>query len=486
MNRAGLGVFFLILPALLFSEESFVSFQFDRESWNIGLEGLSGSLSSEQEYLKKSIPYLLKQELSSSEIHILSSDEKNRYRTSMVEEADKELIAQLSQNYSSRDQLLFSNDSTSDSLDSLDSINETISELDEERLKLAFTDKSLISSADMLNVEWIKVDDDDEYITPDRFSPAVTAQKYDLDFLISGEIREIEGYYLLDIYGFLPSSEGLITIYSGTGSIDDIESMAKHIANELRSIILGRAWAILTVETDDPDALIYSDGELIGIGSAELKTAEPGTVLLEAIGEDNSYWSSEAELTALVINDYSGLLSPVETEFLKLDSNPSGSDVYIGARWAGKTPLNLPRYHERNIWVTVKADGYYDKSFEVSTESPETMFFDLVVEELSEQEIFDLSKNNFYKSLGRFTISLVGPVVTGGIFSNYASKYNSYAYEYASTSDTTYYDLAEEMERNYYISYGVFWGTIGLSSGLLVDVFVKLSRYIKAAEALAE
>ena len=437
----------------------------------------------QQDYLKKSIPYLLKQELSSSEIHVLSSDEVARYKISMVEEADKELIAQLSQNYSSRDQLLFNTDSTTASLDSID---ETITALDEERLKLAFTDKSLIKTADMLNVNWIKVNDDDEYITPDRFRPSVTVEQYDLDFLISGEIREIEGFYLIDIYGFLPSSEGLLTIYSGTGSIDEIESMAIQIANELRSIILGRAWAILTVETDDPDALIYSDGELIGIGSAELKTAEPGSVLLEAIGEDNSYWSREADLTALVINDYSGMLSPVEMEFLTLDSNPSGSDVYIGARWAGKTPLNLPRYHERNIWVTVKSDGYYDKSFEVSMESPETMFFELVVEELSEREIFDLRKNDFYKSLGRFTFSLVGPVVTGGIFSNYGSKYNSYAYEYARTSDMTYHDLAVDMERNYNISYGIFWGTIGLSSGLLADVFVKLSRYIKAAEALAE
>lgn len=459
MNRAGLVVLFVIISVTLFAEESAVNLKFERERWNIGLESLSGSLSPERNYLKKSIPDLLKRELISSEIHVLSSDEISRYRTSIVEEADKELIFELAQNYVSRDQLLFNPESTGTSLES---INKKISELKDKRLTLAFSDKSLIKTADMLTVHWVEVDGDDGSITPGRFRPSVTAGQYDLDFLISGQIREIEGYFLIDVYGFLPSSDQLMTLYSGTGSIDEIEVMAVQIANELRSIILGRAWAALTVEMDDPDALIYSNGELIGIGSADMKTAEPGSVLLEAIGEDNSYWSREAELTALELNAFSGILSSVETEFLTLDSNPPGSDVYIGARWAGKTPLNLPRYSERNIWVTVKADGYYDKSFEVSMESPENLFLEMQVEELSEQEIFDMRKKEYYRSLGRFSISLSAPVITWGIFMN--------------STDQKKADISQ----------GVFWGTIGISGGLLADVFVKLYRYIKAAEALAE
>lgn len=83
-------------------------------------------------------------------------------------------------------------------------------------------------------------------------------------------------------------------------------------------------------------------------------------------------------------------------------------------------------------------------------------------------------------------MSVAAPVITAGVYNNYISRQNVYASEFLATGDPDYYNLADEMETNYYISYGVFWGTIGISGGLLVDVFVKLARYIKAAEALAE
>jgi hypothetical protein len=169
-----------------------------------------------------------------------------------------------------------------------------------------------------------------------------------------------------------------------------------------------------------------------------------------------------------------------------LQTEPSDADVYIGARWAGKSPLNIPRYKDRNIWVSIKLDGYYDKSFEVSTKSPEDLFFELEEEEMSRMENFEIKKKQFYSALGLFSISVAAPVIMGGVFSNYANRQNAYVLEFLQTSDPSYSDLAMEMEKNYYISYGTFWGTIGISTGLLVNVFVKLSRYIKAAEALTE
>jgi len=169
--------------------------------------------------------------------------------------------------------------------------------------------------------------------------------------------------------------------------------------------------------------------------------ARPGSIFLEAIGEDNSYWSREAELSALELNEFSGELSRSSTDFLTLDSVPSNGDVYIGARWAGQTPLTLPRYRERNIWVTVKSEGYYDKSFGVSFDSPENIVIEMTEVDLTELEIFELRKKEFYKSLGWFSLSVAGPVISGGIFSNFASRQNGYANEYLNTSDSDYFDL---------------------------------------------
>jgi len=482
MNKTGLVIVFLLFP-LLVSAESPDLLKFNRDSWNVAIEGFSGTLPPAYEYLKSSIPDLIMRELAASDFHVLSKSEIRYYRQNLIDEAEKKIIGELSQNYSSRDKLLFDKIGNEETFKG---ISKKISDLNDDRITLAFTDLTLIKTAEIMNVEWIGDADDKKFLSAGQYGTAVTAEIHDLDFLISGTIREVEDYFLLEIYGYDRSEDEKISVYSGVGSIDEIEVIAVEASNELRSIVLGRPWAILAVETDDPDALIYGDGQLIGVGSAELKTARPGSIFLEAIGEDNSYWSREAELSALELNEFSGELSRSSTDFLTLDSVPSNGDVYIGARWAGQTPLTLPRYRERNIWVTVKSEGYYDKSFGVSFDSPENIVIEMTEVDLTELEIFELRKKEFYKSLGWFSLSVAGPVISGGIFSNFASRQNGYANEYLNTSDSDYYDLASEMEMNYYISYGVFWGTIGISGGLLVDVFVKLSRYIKAAEALAE
>lgn len=483
MNKTGLISILLLMPFFISGQDISRELKFSRESWNIGLEGFSGLLSNEYNYLKSSIPDLIRKELASSDVHVLSPKEISYYRRTVVEEADNKLIAEMTSQYIARDQLIFNGDSTSTSYKSID---DKINLLKDQRINLAFLDQNLIKTADMLKVNWVGTSGDEIFINADQYQPSVISKESNLDFLIYGNVREIEGYFLIEVLGYDRSSDKILSVYKGSGSIDEIELMAAEASNELRSIILGRPWSSLIVTLDHPDALIYSNGELIGIGSAVLNTASPGNAFLEAVGEDNSYWSREVVLKALETNEYSGILSPVDTDFLVLDSLPEQADVYIGARWVGKTPLNVPRYHQRNIWVTVKSEGYYDKSFEVSVESPGDLLVEMIEEDMTELEIFNLRKKEFYRSLGWFSISVAGPVVSGGIFSNYASRQNAYAYEYYTTSDIKYRDLADDMERNYYISYGVFWGTIGVSGGLLADVFVKLSRYIKAAEALAD
>ena len=468
----------LITPHVLFSIDLEDTIIFKKSTWNIAIEELSGNLSSNNSYLKNSIPDLIVNELESSDMHVLSSDEIRDYQKRLIEEKKILIIEELREHYINRDKLLFESNLQDSSSDEFE---KNILELKDSLLELAFLDSDDLKTADMLSVKWIASDDDNKTLQAGQYVPSVVLKKYDLDFLIKGSIKEIDEYFLIELSGYSQAGSELFSIYSDVGSIDDVERIAKAAANEIRSIILGRPWAILVINTDNPDALIYSDGVLVGVGKAEIKTMEPGLVFLEAIGDDNSYWSSEVDLKALEINSFEGELSENDAELISLNTEPAEADVYIGARWAGQTPLKLPRYDNRNIWVTIKSDGFYDKSFEVSSDSSLELFFNLEEEEMTRLEQFDMKKKEFYKSLGWFSLSVAAPVVSGGIYSNFADRQNAYAFAYGSDSA-----LAKEMERNYYITYGVFWGTIGVSGGLLVDLFVKLSRYIKAAEALAE
>lgn len=483
MNKIFLKSILILLSFFLYSEEPDGLLKFSRDSWNIAIESFSGQLSRKNEYLKSSIPDLIRKELLSVEMHILSGKEISNYQHLVLSEKKKEILNALSTEYNNKDNLLFSDDH---SLEAYLSIEAKINLYKKSLEALKEVNPAEINTADILRISWIGSGEDGSFLPTEIYTKPVISSLYDLDYLISGEIKEIDEYFYLEISGFNRCDSESVQIYSKAVSPDEIELMAIEVANELRSVMLGRAWSKLIVVTDHPDALIYSDGVLIGIGSADVNTLEPGTVMVEAIDEDTSYWSEEVVLEALEQVEVSGSLSVSDVDFMTLNTAPSGANVYMGARWIGSTPLNIPRYGDKNIWISIQKKGFYSKSFEVSSQSPSEMFYDLEVEEISRSANFDLQKKAFYRSLGRFSLSLAAPVIMGGVYSNYADRYNGYATEYNSSSDSADYDMAEEMKQNYYISYGVFWGTVGISSGLLVDVFVKLSRYIKAAELLTE
>ena len=477
MSKRQTVLFFFLTLGTLLNLNGQVALQSEKSSWQIGVESFSGDLSDPYLYLENSIPDLLIRELEEAGQHILSEDEKTKIQLSVIENKRVSLINELPKAYAKQDLKLFNATEIGD---------QSIEELETKLLNLSTLDPGSIKTASMLPVLWYKPENGEELLPINEYSASVVCKIHNLDFLVKGRIREVGEYFRLEILGYNRANEKEFVLFSGTTSPDRLSSLAVEAAGELRSIVLGRAWSALTVATDNPDALIYCNGELIGVGSASVKTLQPGKVLLEAVGQDNSYWSKETELKALETSSISAVLTEGKKDLLSLESEPSGASVYIGARWVGESPLKIPRFENRSYWLTVKSDGYYDHSFEISPQSEDNISVTLEVKEMTRQDFFELKKKEFYRSLGWFSLSVAAPVISAGVYNNYISRQNVYATEYLATGDPDFYNLAGEMENNYYISYGVFWGTIGISGGLLVDVFVKLSRYIKAAEALAE
>ncbi|MBN2658830.1 MAG: PEGA domain-containing protein [Spirochaetales bacterium] len=474
-----------ILTVLLFLTTSAgaEALRSDRTHWKVGIENFSGTLSSRYEYLKNSIPDLIRRELDQTDTHILSFSEKERYRNDVIEKKRMALVEELKIAYAKQDLLLFKESGTairdSESEKNLNLIREELRDLD-------LIDPESVETASMLPLLW-QIDKNGENLLEEKgFDPFVISKVNDLDFLISGSIKEIDEYFRLIVRGYDRSEDREMIIFSGTSSPDLLSGLAAQAAGELRSVMLGRAWAALNITADNPEALIYCNGTLIGVGEALVNTLEPGDVLLEAVGQDNSYWSEEVLLTSgseLVVN---AILSESDSTALNLETDPSGADVYMGARWIGRTPLSIPRFNERSYWVTIRSQDYYDHSFEVSPESPDLISIPLIEEELSRLDFFDLKKKEFYRTLGWFSLSVALPVLSGGIAQNFLSSESAYAAEYKATDNPEYYDMANEAYNSYFISQGIFLGSIAVSGGLLADVFVKLARYIKAAEALAE
>ncbi|MBB6478933.1 PEGA domain-containing protein [Spirochaeta isovalerica] len=483
MNKIFPAAFVFILVLFTVVQAQGETLRSDRTNWQSGIQSFSGDLSPGYEYLKNSIPDLIRRELEQSKTHILSQSEKDWYRQEVLDAKKLSILEQLRTSYSKRDGALFLN---SEADRDKDASTQSINDLHGQLLLVKYIDPQTVETASMLPLLWVSSESGDNLLPDDGFDPYVTSKVNDLDLLISGSLREIDEYFRLEVRGYDRSLDREMIVYSGTSSPELLSELAVEAADELRSILLGRAWSSLRIKTDNPDALIYCNGDLIGVGETYVNTLEPGAAVLEAIGQDNSYWSDEIELTALEETVINAELTEADSALLTIETDPAGSDVYMGARWVGKTPLSVPHFKDRSYWVTIRTEGFYDRSFEISPESPDVITVALEEEEMTRMEFFDLKKREFYRSLGWFSLSVAAPVITGGIAQNFLSEEAAYASRYNLTYDPAYQDLMEESYQNYFISQGVFWGSIAVSGGLLVDVFVKLARYIKAAEALAE
>jgi len=183
MSKKLLLLSFFLFSYFIFGQETDDVFEFTQDKWIIGIEQFSGDLSLAYEYLKNSIPDLIKKELYSSELHILSGDEINYYRDQILKNERIELISLLDAEFKNKDNLLFS---TISDENEYETIQINIDNLQKKLLDLEIYNKSKINTAEMLLVEWAGSDEENNFYKSDEYIPEVQSFIHNLDYLISG------------------------------------------------------------------------------------------------------------------------------------------------------------------------------------------------------------------------------------------------------------------------------------------------------------
>jgi len=440
--------------------------------WTCAVTAFSGSLERENTYLFRQIPLQLYFGLSEYPEHRLTPSERLLSGEEDLNARRKSLLDEWESLLGKRDELIFTGDPLG---------YETLTkQIGEARKKYEST---LLPSDSGDVVRPVQL------LSPGSggilFSSPERAALKDPDFIITGTLDDLGDYILIQVLGIFRAEGEEIPLWEGAAKTEQLDRLVGEIADALKEPVLGRAWSALSVSSEPAHGQIFLNGVSLGVGTADEEILEPGPALLEVRYPRYEVYREELDLLPgeRIIRDIR--LEPGEEDLITLESVPTGADVILGSVYRGRTPLVLsrPLIPEKLI---LSLEGYDRVSSTLGPESENPASFALTSGGVDWEEKRLDSQGKFYNSLGWFSLSLAAPLILNGIRENQALLTNRYASLYNAYGTQDYLDKYGESYDNYYLSEGLFWGSMAVSGVLLGVSITRLVQYIKASEKSIE
>jgi hypothetical protein len=306
--------------------------------------------------------------------------------------------------------------------------------------------------------------------------PTSLARKQGLDYLIYGEIKRIEDYIRLKILGYNAILGMTDLLIEESFAAEDLTSRIQGWTGPMRSRLLGEPWGGLSIRVEPSDAAILQDGRVLGYGAVDLLNETPGPLSLEIVRLGFETQMIELDIPTEAVLRQTVELQSLELGTLAVDTAPPGADVYLGSQWLGKTPY-LGEAPTVDSQVTLILSGYFNENlFPRAFESTEES---LVMTPREERQTLQEAKDDFYTSLGWFTLSFFGTMMMQDIHNNLLNQYQYYLSVNPGAGFQLQRNIAFTLEQT------SFWTMIGMgavSGGLFIMTLMELDEYIKIGE----
>jgi hypothetical protein len=254
-------------------------------------------------------------------------------------------------------------------------------------------------------------------------------------------------------------------------SYEDMNDAADDLASRVEAAVAGTSRSVLTVATEPEEARILVNEKLTA--NREPVFLNPGevSVLVSADGYEN--FSGSLELVPGEKAETSVVLSPVESEILKL-SNP-GAKIYIGALYVGTVPpggdleISVPedRYRYINMETEDGRRGEVIVLGEQRTGSQRSVEINPRIVPGKDEKPVEKRRRQFYGAWGRLWVTLPLAFFLDGLARSYATAYNVSGNE----------DILNRYNTSYYISRGAM-----IAAGVFgVESLIRLIIYINTA-----
>ncbi len=176
---------------------------------------------------------------------------------------------------------------------------------------------------------------------------------------------------------------------TGTSMIES-DVTSSDWATSWTSIEVTKKLSDLTVNSTPPNAEIYADGEVIGRTPLTFSVV-PGETELELKLQGYEPWSGTVSTVPYGKKKIKAELSPTAVSWLKIESNPTGADVYIDGTFKGQTPIRVTvDSGERR--VVLQKDGYENWKKKLKVEPYLTNKLDADLVQIVSSKIFITSE----------------------------------------------------------------------------------------------
>ncbi|HEC62280.1 MAG TPA: PEGA domain-containing protein, partial [bacterium] len=321
------------------------------------------------------------------------------------------------------------------------------------------------------------------------FSPLRMAKREKLDLLIWGRIEEVQDYLYIEL-GALDTALGReVFSFKDAAAREDLHESIDAIVEELVPVVWGRDWSSLLIEVQPRDSRVYLDGEYIAEGDVFLEYLLPGRREVHVVRAGYMESMAEVELVPYETTKYRVHLLEKVPEMVWIDSNPGEVNVYQGAMWLGKTPLEIIR-PESTTRLLLRSEESDDFSFHLDKNSPSNLSFSLPGN-LDPESLQKKRRNDFYASFGLFAISVPLPIYFFNLTNDYAlstiNAANARDEAEAQGLSAEAQSLNAEVQRFYagYNNYTTaYLGTLAVSVSLFVNAVITLLRYIASADRM--
>jgi hypothetical protein len=448
-----------------------------RPNWSIGVAAFEGrSLSPENIYLTRSFPLLLRERLEPIPEHYFSEAEVLAHRRRIIQEERQRLVKAVGDDRRALDELFFASDPVQDKgsvyeeriTANLDAIRE-LGELDPEKIDFPRSKPlQFVSGADGQLV-----------FDREVLSPFQLAKQQNLDALLWGRFEEVQGFLYFEITVYNAVLGESVYTYSDAAGAMELYELFDELIEELATVLWGRDWSSLAVQTVPPGASVWIDGRFQGRtplripyllpGSKQMRIQIPGYQTLTRTIELSPYDEQVQQID----------LVPQALETFDLASDPAGAKVYRESEWLGTTPLSVEKPQEPSR-LLLRREGFLDFPLYIDPAVEQSITVDLLPENLDPAKVQERRRSELYRAFGAFALSIPFPLIFRGLGYDYYSLglTSSDPVDFLWYSNLDPQDIANGFWHAYRYS-------LVISGGLLMNLAVRLIRYLQAADRKA-
>lgn len=399
-----------------------------RESWTIGFAALAGEgLSAENSYLAGAIPLLVRDRISRLPWHALSDDERALAGRALISRELSVLAASVAKLRAERDEALFTARPSAGvspaqaAAAGRAAAEKSIAGMEARADFLRSLDPAAIEVARRKPLAVTDGPGPGKLFDPPAVSPQEFCQANGLDMLVTGTVREVQGFLRLDIRAWHAERAGPVFSWIEAGTRDELYLSLPSAADGLVGPVLGMSWAMIVLKTQPPVAEVAVDGEVVSRGGPRELYLSPGRHEVRVSASGHREEVRQVDLAAGAAQDLSVALAPLGRDTVTVVSEPPGADLYLDSLWLGRTPVTfgLPPVRGRAL---LSLQGYLDLPFSLGPESTLPEVFSLEPAAGSRGEQQKAARDRFYRAFGWFLVSLPAPLFSYRYSFDYAVK----------------------------------------------------------------